>query len=293
MLFDNYKQIKSIIEYLRKPYDLLNDNHTKFIFSVGMPLFILFFLWFFGPFGLIIFTDIIKIKLISLYCIMGSLVGVSHFYWLQNIFIKRFTIGITIVWLVWINLVVGLSNFIIWEIIMNNGHMVWKGLPTMLFQTLLVGVLPILFIIILYNTFYLKRKIRVINNINSDLRKYQSRIPAKSDLTFTSTNLREVFTIDSSSLLYIASADNYVELFWLENGNIKKILLRKTLSEIEKEIKRQWQHIERCHNSYIVNINQIKSISGNSGGYRIILNGIDSFIPVSRKYSNIFFKLLN
>jgi len=84
-----------------------------------------------------------------------------------------------------------------------------------------------------------------------------------------------------------------VELFWLENGNIKKILLRKTLSEIEKEIKRQWQHIERCHNSYIVNINQIKSISGNSGGYRIILNGIDSFIPVSRKYSNIFFKLLN
>ena len=224
---------------------------------------------------------------------MGSLVGVSHFYWLQNIFIKRFTIGITIVWLVWINLVVGLSNFIIWEIIMNNGHMVWKGLPTMLFQTLLVGVLPILFIIILYNTFYLKRKIRVINNINSDLRKYQSRIPAKSDLTFTSTNLREVFTIDSNSLLYIASADNYVELFWLENGNIKKILLRKTLSEIEKEIKRQWQHIERCHNSYIVNINQIKSISGNSGGYRIILNGIDSFIPVSRKYSNIFFKLLN
>lgn len=224
---------------------------------------------------------------------MGSLIGITHFYGLQNIFIKHFTIGITIVWLVWINLVIGLSNFIIWEIIMNNGHMVWKGLPTMLFQTILVGALPILFIIILYNTYYLKKKIKTINQINTNLTKYQSIVHTKSNLTLMSGNLREVVTLDSDSLLYIASANNYVEIYWLENGQTKKILLRKTLTEVEKEIKKQFHHIERCHNSYIVNINQIKTISGNSGGYRIILNGIDSLIPISRKYSNIFFKLLN
>jgi DNA-binding LytR/AlgR family response regulator len=104
--------------------------------------------------------------------------------------------------------------------------------------------------------------------------------------------LREVVTLDSDSLLYIASADNYVELYWLENGQTKKILLRKTLTEVEKEIKKQFQHIERCHNSLIVNINQIKAISGNSGGYRIILNNIDSAIPISRKYKDNFLKLL-
>ena len=79
----------------------------------------------------------------------------------------------------------------------------------------------------------------------------------------------------------------------LEKGQIKKCLLRKTLTEIEEEIKRQCQHIRRCHNSYIVNIKQIESISGNSAGYRIILNNIDSPIPVSRKYKNIFFKQLS
>jgi DNA-binding LytR/AlgR family response regulator len=125
------------------------------------------------------------------------------------------------------------------------------------------------------------------------LTKYQSIIHAKSELTLTSVNFREVVALDSDSLLYITSADNYVELYWLENGQTKKILLRKTLTEVEKEIKKQFHHIERCHNSYIVNINQIKTISGNSGGYRIFLNNIDSTIPISRKYKDNFLKLLS
>lgn len=292
MMFENRKQLKIIMDYFSKPYDLLKSNHTKFLLSVVSPLFIVFFLWFFGPFGLIIFSDIIKIKLILLYCLMGLLISVFHYYWLQNILIKRYTIGITIIWLVWINLVIGFSNFLIWEITMNNGNMVWKGLPVMISQTILVDVIPTVFIISFYNTFYLKKKIKVINEIHSDLKNYQFRIPAKSDLTLTSSNLREVLNIDANSLIYIASADNYVELFWMEDGKIRKTLLRKTLSKIETEIKREWQHIVRCHNRYIVNINQIKSISGNSGGYRIMLNGIDRLIPISRKYSNIFFKQL-
>ena len=292
MIFENRKQIKKFMGYFSKQYDLLNDNHTKFLFSVVSPLFIIFFLLLFGPFGFFIFPDIIKIKLILFYCLMGLLISVFHFYWLQNIFIKRYTIGITIIWLVWINLVIGFSNFLIWEITMNNGVMVWKGLPVMISQTFLVVLIPTGIIITIYNTFYLKKRIKVINKINSDLTNYQCKIPVKSDLTLTSSNLREVLNMDSNSLVYIASADNYVELFWVENGRIRKTLLRKTLSKIETEIKRKWQHIVRCHNRYIVNINQIKSISGNSGGYRIILNGIDRPIPISRKYSNSFFKQL-
>jgi DNA-binding LytR/AlgR family response regulator len=108
----------------------------------------------------------------------------------------------------------------------------------------------------------------------------------------TSVNLRDVVTIDSNSLLYIATAENYIELNWFENGQTKKMLLRNTLAEVEKEIKKQFCHIQRCHNSYIVNVNQIRTISGNSGGYRIILNNIDFSVPISRKYKNDFFKLL-
>jgi hypothetical protein len=287
------KQIKNIVDYLSKPYDLLNDNRIKFIYSIGMPLFIMFFLWSFGPFGIAFFQDIVKLKLLSSICIAGAIILIAHVYLLQNIIIKKHSVWTTVIWLTWMVFVVGLSNFVIYFVQFNNGHLLWKYLPKMLFQTFLVGLLPILFIIILYNTYYLKKKIRAINQINSNLTSYQSIIPPKSYLTLTSTNLREAVTFDSNSLLYITSADNYVELYWLENEQIKKIFLRKTLAEIEKEIKRKWQHIERCHNSYIVNINQIKSISGNSGGYKILLNSIDFPIPVSRKYKDIFLRLLN
>ena len=265
---------------------MLNDTSIKILLAwEGLFIFLLFLLL--SPFGIVIWSDFTQFKLIFLFCISGSFIGAIHIYLLQNVIIKRFTILSTISWLLWITLVIGFANFIVYMVYINKGIFLWKYLPNLLLSTFMLALIPTTLIILLYNTHYLKRKIRVVNQINSDLTKYQSRIATKSDLTLTSTNLREVFTIDSNSLLYMASADNYVEMYWLENEQIKKILLRKTLTEIEKEIKGQWQHIKRCHNSYIVNLNQIKSISGNSGGYRIIFNGIDSQIPISKKYNNI------
>lgn len=231
----NRKKIKNIIDYFCKPYDLLNDNRIKLIYSIVMPLFIMFFLWTFGPFGIALFQDIAKLKLLSSICLADTFILIIHVYLLQNIVIKKQTIGITVIWLTWMVFVVGLSNFVIYFAYFNNGHLIWKYLPKMLFQTFLLGLLPLLFIIILYNTYYLKKKIRITNQINSNLSRPQSIISAKSYITLTSANLREAVTVDSISLLYIASADNYVELFWLEGGQIKKILLRKTLTEIEKK----------------------------------------------------------
>jgi hypothetical protein len=288
----NQEKIKNVIDYFSKPYDLLNDNRIKFIYSIGGSLFILFFLWTFGPFGIVLFKDIDKFKYLSLICLAGAIILVIHLYLIQNIIIKKHTIGITIIWLSWMHLIVGLSNFIIYMIYFENSHFNWKDFPTMLFQTFLVGLLPVLFIIVLYNSYFLKKQIRLINQINTNLVKYQAAVPGKSDLTLSAKNSREVLTVDSNLLLYITSAENYVEIHWLDSGQVRKTLLRKTLTEIEKEAKNQCQHIERCHNSYIVNINQIKSIAGNSGGYRIILNSIDTTIPVSRKYYNSFFKRL-
>ena len=262
----------------------------KFIFAIGGSLFVLFFLWSFGPFGIVFFSNNVKLKLLTTICISGAIILIIHVYLLQKILFKKFTIGSTIIWFAWMTLMICISNFIIWGVMMNNSHMVWKYWYRALYQTYMVGLLPIIFIVILYNNYFLKKKIKFTNQINADLSKYQSEILGKFDITLTSINLREVLTIDSNSLLYIVSSDNYVEIHWLENGQARKSLLRKTLAETEKDIKRQCRNVERCHNSYIVNINQIKNISGNSGGYSIILNNIDFAIPVSRKYKNSFFK---
>ena len=287
------KTLKRIISYFNKPYDLLNDNRIKFIYSIGGSLYILLFLWFFGPFGIVLFEDILKIKFLFSIFIAYTAILIIHLYLIQDFIIKKHIIGSTIIWLIWMILVIGFSNFIIYSVYFNDSRLIWNGLPAMLFQTFLVALLPTIFIVLLYNTYYLKKKIKIINQVNINLLKYQNKIPTGSDLTITSANLRNVISVDSSALLYITSADNYVELHWLEDNTLKKCLLRKTLTEIEKELQEQCNHIKRCHYSYIVNIHQIKSISGNTGAYKIILNNIDFPIPVSRKYKSSLFRLLN
>ena len=116
------------------------------------------------------------------------------------------------------NLMIGFSNFILWGVIMSNGQMVWKYLYRALYQTYMIGLLPIFIVVNLYNSYLLKNKIKFTNQINADLSKYQSEIRSKCDISLTSINLREVLTVDSNSLLYMGSADNYVEIHWLESG---------------------------------------------------------------------------
>ena len=104
--------------------------------------------------------------------------------------------------------------------------------------------------------------------------------------------MREVLTVGSQLILYLASAENYVEVHWLENGKTKHSLLRSTLSEAEKELAKQSPAVRRCHNSYIVNLNRARSFSGNKAGYRIILDGTDFTVPISRKYEKDIFGYL-
>lgn len=286
-----YKNIKRIVDYFNKPYDLLKNKRIKIIYSVGGPVFILLFLFIFGPFGIVLFSDIIKLYLLSSICLAGAVILIVHIYVLQNFLIKKYTVGKTVVWLAWMNFVIGLSNFIIYEMFFNKGDLNWNGLPSMLFQTYLIGLLPILFIIVLYNSYFLKKKIKLVNQINMDLSQIKNETFDEFDLTLTSKNMRGIITVDSNSVLYITSADNYVEIHCMVKDQVKKSYLRNTLTEIEKEIKKHCNHFERCHNSFIINVNQIKTVSGNSGGYNIMLNNINIPIPISRKYANRFINL--
>ncbi len=283
----------NLITYLSTPSDFLKDSRVKLLLSLGTTLFAGLFLWFFGPFGLAIYHADVKAELIFFYCVFGYAIFVLHLYLLQKLVIRKYTIGATILWLIWICLVIGLSNFLIFEIIVGKGEFLWRGLHIMEFQTLLIGALPISFTVMFYNSYLLKKRIRLINQINSDISKFRNQETFQNGLlTLSSSNMKEFLTVDPGSLLYLASADNYVEVCRLENGEIKRSLLRNTLSEAGKELVKQFESARRCHNSFIVNLNRIKSIEGNEAGYRIILDGTDSVIPISRKYKKDIFGYL-
>ena len=103
-------------------------------------------------------------------------------------------------------------------------------------------------------------------------------------------NEREQCQFKDDSLLFISSEGNYVNIV-VKNKKIERILIRNSLTNIEKQL-RNYPLFCRCHRAYIVNLNKIKSATGNAQGLKLTLKDLDDSIPVARSYSKEFRKRL-
>ena len=92
------------------------------------------------------------------------------------------------------------------------------------------------------------------------------------------------FEIETKDLLYIQSSDNYIDICYENNNSVQHKLVRNTLSAVEKSIKHP--ALVRCHRSFIINKNHVRSIIRNTGRYKIIIETSNIEIPLSRKYKN-------
>ena len=93
------------------------------------------------------------------------------------------------------------------------------------------------------------------------------------------------FSIKKENLLYLESAENYVNICYLNKGKVSKYLLRDTLKKIEESF--SGTEIIRCHRSYMVNFEKVKVIRKDKDGLKLELDTpsiID--LPVSKTYVN-------
>lgn len=96
---------------------------------------------------------------------------------------------------------------------------------------------------------------------------------------YTSDNLNLLI----SDIAFIKSADNYVEIAYLEEGIIKKSLIRNTLKNIEQQM-RPYRSFLRCHRICIVNTHHIEKLTKEANNHWLTIIGYDEQIPVSRQY---------
>jgi DNA-binding LytR/AlgR family response regulator len=93
------------------------------------------------------------------------------------------------------------------------------------------------------------------------------------------------FSVKKENLFYLESAENYVNICYLNKDKISKYMLRDTLKKIEEGF--IGTEIVRCHRCFMVNFDKVKVIRKDKEGLKLELDnpGIRD-IPVSKTYVN-------
>jgi DNA-binding LytR/AlgR family response regulator len=118
--------------------------------------------------------------------------------------------------------------------------------------------------------------------LQKQVEKYEEDNLNKS-IEFISETNTENLTLLVAEVVYIQSADNYVEIVYKEGELFRKRLIRNTLKNIELQIK-HYSNFIRCHRICIVNMHYIEKLNQNYSNHWLTIKGYPEKIPVSRQY---------
>lgn len=164
-------------------------------------------------------------------------------------------------------------------------HNIWFTMYAFSIGTLIYGGMSILLVTIILRNIMLKKSLSNAMQANAELAKiYDLKHPAPSAEHAHHITLRsdtsETIDLRLTDLVYIESSHNYSTVFWKTETGLEKKILRIYLKNLEVQLNNSF--IIRCHRSYIVNINAITHVTGNTNGYKLSLEGTEMTIPVSR-----------
>lgn len=149
--------------------------------------------------------------------------------------------------------------------------------------TVAVGVLPIT-IYVMYSQIGLQKKYAAeasMIDVQVQERKQHEAEKDEGLITIGAENTEEGLQLAPHQLLYIAAADNYIKVYYLEQGQVKQALLRSTLKKATDGLAGHPQFF-RCHRTFLVNLDHVNNINGNAQGYKLQLAHAEEWIPVSR-----------
>jgi len=146
-------------------------------------------------------------------------------------------------------------------------------------KTILVIILPYI-VSWLYFANEDKRK-----TIRSILEKEKTTLP-DAVIPFCDENDEWKFSAQTGNVVLLESADNYVEITYLNKGVPTKFLLRNSLKRLSSTILRN-SPIKRCHRSRMVNFAHVEALRKQSNGIYLELDIPNTkMISVSKSYQD-------
>ncbi len=139
--------------------------------------------------------------------------------------------------------------------------------------TIIFGVSVYIFI----NFYDLLKFIFNKTKLNLELAKDSNEI-----LDLKGKNKNERLVIPVSDLIYMKSEGHYVSIFYtlLDKQKLNNIIFRLSMNDIESKLK-PYDTIIRCHKSYFINSEHIKTTNYHGKKFYAVVNGFNKRIPVT------------
>ena len=266
-----------------------SNQVTTIIF---VPLFALLFITIYRPLdfdrlnvdsALFEWLNISRSSFVQLVTIVFVLVGiavVATSRWIMGLYTKRRQMSYT--------------QYIMWvasEIIIMSGIFTIAALFTdtavdvvTLFRNTLVKTILILLIpyVMCYIYFIWQERVSQLRVIRERLAEDETALQA-AYLQIYDEKGEMRLSVRREHLLMIESADNYVCVWYIYNNAPKKVLVRNTLKHVAEHFAST--HVQRCHRSYMVNLDLIKVLRREKEGVFVEF-GIEGVpdVPISKTY---------
>jgi len=272
-----------------KPYPF-NDNlkhNSKIVFFISVG--VLLFLWILQPFDISLLPAPEKYYLIVGFGVITFLSLSLHLLFLPSIFPKTFSsskwnIKKEIFWNLWILFTILTGYFFYCKtlaILIFDFDMVIK--------LILTAIIPITGLIIINQNRMFRSRFKLADEINKKLKDHKLKL--EEIIYFNSDYQKDSLAIKVNLLLFIRSANNYIEVFWKEGESVKNQMIRCSMAYAE-ELLKEHKFIVKCHRSYIVNISYIDRFEGNLQGYKLYFENVEFPIPVSKNFAGKLHELI-
>lgn len=292
------KWLEDVLENKRIPDSTLNKFkhllYSKYFWLVVLNVYFLLYMIVFQPFNLFQMELSEKTLVISIYTAILLLISSLFVIFeprFNNYFVERNQLFRTalITLFTWV-----LLSLFIW--IFNSLQLTesfnLKSYLFIIFDIIIVSIFPIILSLIFEEKMmYAKYVDKLSNEIPKQNQSIEINTQQDLELDIETDNISEKITMFKSKLICVEANDNYSAVYFEKNGKVHKKLYRITLKKIESSLI-IYEEFIRCHKSYIVNIDYLKKIIGNSQKYKILLNSMDIEIPVSRNFPNQMLQVL-
>ncbi|HPT21586.1 MAG TPA: LytTR family DNA-binding domain-containing protein [Bacteroidales bacterium] len=263
-----------MLNFFRQPYRETGTAKSRIYMIAGFGLFIFLFLFIFKPFGLIGLKPLQQLFMTLGFGAVTTVMLIVFKFLLEPFFVnKKWTLGNHIVWDLIIASSIGVANYF-YIFLIFGGPFSIKYLFTSMWIAILVGVIPVtISYIINYNVQY--------RNALKEADIPEEKIFWDEEVILTAGNEKNEVKVNPREILYICSNDNYVTIVTIKEGSPVKTTIRGTLLSAEEELSRNTRFL-RCHKCYIINLDYVEKITGNSQNMKVRLKHTDDIIPVSR-----------